>query len=360
VANLILTKKMRRRIDASPLLRRARWALEAATLAVMWGIAAILPLDLASALGQRIGRAIGPRLVYKHHVRRNLEIAFPEASKSQIETWERDVWGNVGATFAEYPHLGRICRPGPSGRIQVVFESDGLEDLVRRRPTMFMACHLANWELPGGVAAIVNMPLSAVYAPQENRYAERLLYGHRRKLGCRLISRDDSPTWLARAMQAGETVGLLVDNRHDEGVDIPFFGHDRPSLVSPARLAVRYDVAVVPVRTERLGGANFRITVHNPIAIDDGPGDNRAKAKRLMCRVNETFEQWIRERPEDWFCLKRGWPKKLLPNLGDKDPSHGAYPPSGKDCGDLGPYRRDLEQTRIPLLFTQPNLSQGR
>ena len=227
----------------------------------------------------------------------------------------RDVWGNVGATFAEYPHLGRICRPGPLGRIEVVFESEGLEDLVRRRPTLFMACHLANWELPGGVAAIVNMPLSAVYAPQENAFVERLMYRHRRKLGCKLVSRDASPTWLARAMRAGETVGLLVDNRHDEGVDIPFFGHDRPTLISPARLAVRFDVAVVPARTERLGGANFRITLYNPIAIDDEPGDDRAKAKRLMCRVNETFEQWIRERPEDWFCLKRGWPKQLKTEL---------------------------------------------
>ena len=47
------------------------------------------------------------------------------------------------------------------------------------------------------------------------------------------------------------------------------------------------------------------------LSFDDGPGDTRAKARRLMCRVNETFEQWIRERPEDWFCLKRGWPKTL-------------------------------------------------
>lgn len=326
MANLILTKKMRRRIDASPLLKRARWATEAAVLALMWGIAAILPLDLASALGRGIGRRFGPRLNFKRHVRRNLEIAFPDASRSRIEGLVRDVWGNVGATFAEYPHLGRICRPGPSGRIEVVFESDGLEDLVRRRPTMFMACHLANWELPGGVAAIVNLPLSAVYAPPENRFVERLLYRHRRKLGCKLISRDESPTWLARAMKAGETVGLLVDNRYDDGVDIPFFGHDRPTLVSPARLAVRFDVAVVPVRTERLGGANFRITVYNPIVIDDEPGDNRAKAKRLMGRVNETFEQWIRERPEDWFCLKRGWPKKLTSERPTRDEATAESP----------------------------------
>jgi KDO2-lipid IV(A) lauroyltransferase len=124
-------------------------------------------------------------------------------------------------------------------------------------------------------------------------------------------------------MKAGETVGLLVDNRYEDGVDIPFFGHDRPTLVSPARLAVRFDVAVVPVRTERLGGANFRITVYNPIVIDDEPGDNRVKAKRLMGRVNETFEQWIRERPEDWFCLKRGWPKQLRskPSTSDEAPA---------------------------------------
>jgi hypothetical protein len=33
----------------------------------------------------------------------------------------------------------------------------------------------------------------------------------------------------------------------------------------------------------------------------------------MMGDVNRLFEQWIRERPQQWLCIKRAWPKDLDP-----------------------------------------------
>jgi KDO2-lipid IV(A) lauroyltransferase len=33
------------------------------------------------------------------------------------------------------------------------------------------------------------------------------------------------------------------------------------------------------------------------------------QAVDMMRQLNELFEDWIRQQPEDWYCTKRIWPK---------------------------------------------------
>jgi len=58
---------------------------------------------------------------------------------------------------------------------------------------------------------------------------------------------------------------------------------------------------VLPVRTERLDGARFRLTVYPKL---DTAGD----AAAIMARVNAVLEDWIRARPEQWLWLHHRWP----------------------------------------------------
>jgi Kdo2-lipid IVA lauroyltransferase/acyltransferase len=32
----------------------------------------------------------------------------------------------------------------------------------------------------------------------------------------------------------------------------------------------------------------------------------------MTLRVNAHFEDWIRERPEQWLCARRRWPKDVV------------------------------------------------
>ena len=38
---------------------------------------------------------------------------------------------------------------------------------------------------------------------------------------------------------------------------------------------------------------------------------------QMMGELNRLFEQWIRERPEQWLCIKRAWPKTIERPPGD-------------------------------------------
>ena len=45
-------------------------------------------------------------------------------------------------------------------------------------------------------------------------------------------------------------------------------------------------------------------------------------------KINARFEQWIRERPEDWFCTNRLWPKDAEPAPGSGRLAEGSPGPA--------------------------------
>ena len=62
----------------------------------------------------------------------------------------------------------------------------------------------------------------------------------REAIGVDLVPRDGGMRALIRELGSGRSVGLVVDNRYDEGEWVPFFGIDTPTLTTPARLALRF------------------------------------------------------------------------------------------------------------------------
>jgi KDO2-lipid IV(A) lauroyltransferase len=94
---------------------------------------------------------------------------------------------------------------------------------------------------------------------------------------------------------------------------VPFFGIDMNTTITPARLALRYDCELIPIRVERLNGARFRVTFHAPVTPPEGVTDEHRKVLAMTRKVNDLFEAWITETPQDWLCSKRRWPKDATP-----------------------------------------------
>ena len=104
-----------------------------------------------------------------------------------------------------------------------------------------------------------------------------------------------------------------MDNRLDTGEPIPFFGVPAATNTTAARLALKAGAALVPIRAERLAPGKFRVRVYAPIAAPESDASSQAQAVAMTQRINEHFEDWIRETPEQWMCLKRRWPKPGKP-----------------------------------------------
>jgi KDO2-lipid IV(A) lauroyltransferase len=307
VPQLYLLNSMARHIGRVPVLRDALWDAEAAVLGRLWRAAAAQDPDTASALGCRVGRLLGP-LSHKHKlVLANLGIAFPERLPHQLEPMARAIWGAIGRTLAEYPLLPRICDPRED-RIRLV-DLGGLAELQRSgRPGIFVSAHLANWNLPAALANRAGIPLTGIYRRQSNPLIERLMAEARAALGCRFLEVGEASRPLLRELQQGRSVGLLIDQRYDRGDRVPFFGVPATTTLIPARLALRLDLPLIPVRVQRLEGARFTVTVYRPVRPEPGL-DEAVAARHLTAKVNDLFAGWIKANPEQWLCAKRRWPR---------------------------------------------------
>ncbi len=270
------------------------------------GFCRLLPVDWASGLGGWIGRTVGPVMGQNKKAARNLARAFPDNSTETNASIIHGMWDNLGRVIAEYPHLPRICAKLKGGRVEI----EGLE-IIRAlatdgKPGILFGAHLANWEVQPFIARHTGLELALIYRAPNNQWVDRLL---RRLRDAPLLFRkgQEGARALYSLLRGGGHVAMLVDQKMNDGIAVPFFGRDAMTAPAIAQFGLRLGCVIVPVRTERLKGARFRITVHPPLDLPD-TGDRAADERAVMVRINGIVEDWVRARPEQWLWLHRRWP----------------------------------------------------
>ncbi len=309
MARLILGNSFNKAVKRLPLLQHFLWVVEAAAFGTFLGISRRLMPERASALGRRLFRGIGPRLDKTRIFRRNLSLAFPEKSAVEIEALIREIWGNLGAVLAEYPHLPDYAVAGQPERLEIVINNESPVFQHTGKAAVFVSAHLANWEIPLASAIRLGLSVSVLYTPLQNPWLDRMLYKARARMGINMLPRDSGIRTLVRELGNGRSIGLLVDQRVDSGEPVPFFGLEMNTSTTPARLALRYHCDLIPIRVQRLGGARFRVSFEKPISPSEGITDEHRKVLDMTRQLNGLFETWIREQPQDWLCSRRRWSK---------------------------------------------------
>jgi KDO2-lipid IV(A) lauroyltransferase len=289
------------------LLLRLRHRAEALAARSVFLAVGALPLDMASAMGGWLGRTIGPRLRRTDVARSNLLSAFPEKSQAEIEAIVRGMCENLGRVVFEYPHFERFRVFNGGGRIELVGEEhlDAMRD--DGEPGIMFSGHFANWELMGLTAAARGAPLNLVYrAPNNPRL--HWLFELRRSGDAEMLPKGaEGAKQAMKLLKSGAHLGMLVDQKMNDGIAVPFFGREAMTAPALALFALRFRCPVLPARIERIQGARFRITVFPPMDFT-WSGDRHADVLAAMTKVNALLEQWIRERPEQWLWLHRRWP----------------------------------------------------
>ncbi len=290
--------------------RYIRHPLEAALAFLLLGMLRLLPADWASGLGGWIGRHLGPRLKLSRRARANLRLAFPGIVPAEVERIVRAMWDNLGRVLFEYPHLGRISHPD-SGRVEMVNEKPLADAYYAKRPGIYFGAHLGNFEVVPLYAARRGLILTAFARAPNNPLIDRVVTFIRGTGGARILNKGGGGALGAiDLLRNNGYLAVLIDQKQNRGVPIPFFGHDAMTAIAPAKLALKFKAVVLTCRIERLKGARFRFTASDPMPLPDS-GDPEADAIELTRRITAEVEHWIREKPEDWFWLHRRWPKAL-------------------------------------------------
>ncbi|MBR9972872.1 lauroyl acyltransferase [Magnetospirillum sp. J10] len=283
-----------------------RQRLEALAAGMFLAVLRNLPVDWASGLAGGLTRIIGPHLKVSAVARRNLARTFPDKSRAEIETVIVEMWENLGRVVGEFPHLDWLM----DNRVEVI----GVEHIHALRddgmPGLFVSAHLGNWELAGLCAMREGVPITLVYRAANNPWTEALYRRYRAAAasGGQIAKGPEGARAIMEVMKTGGHVGMLVDQKMNDGIAVPFLGREAMTAPAVGRFAVRFKCPVVPARVERLGGARFRITLFPPV-LQTLSGDAHQDTLNLMNTINDQIGEWVRERPGQWLWLHKRWPE---------------------------------------------------
>ena len=282
--------------------------IEAVGAGLMFGLFRLLPLDAASAVGGWLGRLVGPPLGVTKRAQINLQRALPHLGAVEARRVMRGMWDNLGRVIAEYPHLDAFKVYDRDGRIEVV-GGDIVDPLLAAgKPIIFISAHYGNWEIGTMAATQRGLDVAEVYRAANNPWVDRLIASYRGSIGSELIPKGVVAARRSlAAIRDGRHLAILVDQKMNDGIAVPFFGRDAMTAPAVAQLALRFDCAIIPARVERRAGARFRIVISPPIPVTR-TGDRHADLLATMTAVNAEIESWIRARPEMWLWLHRRWP----------------------------------------------------
>jgi KDO2-lipid IV(A) lauroyltransferase len=281
---------------------------EAGLTWMLYGAFGLMPLDMASWVGGALGRAIGPRLRVTQTARRSLKRVFPDLAESDIDRIVMEMWDNLGRTAGEHPHLAAFDPYARNSRVEVVGGEhvDALRD--DGKTGLLFAGHIANWEISPLAGVKRGLTVHLVYRRANNPLFDSIVQKGRAVLGGDLYPKgSDGAKQVLRAMIRGDHMAMLVDQRMNDGIAVPFLGRDAMTASAIAELAIRFDCPVVPARVERLKGARFRVTFEPPL-VKPATGERKADVKALMTMINDRLSDWIRARPEQWLWVHNRWP----------------------------------------------------
>jgi Kdo2-lipid IVA lauroyltransferase/acyltransferase len=264
-----------------------------------------------SNVAARLMRNVGPLLPEHRIGRANLKAAFPKKSDAEIEAILRGVWDNLGRVTVEFAHIDRLAEGDPWHRTFIDYDAGSIERFLGLRedgkPALVFAAHLGNWELPALISAADGLETSVLYRrPNLGAVADAIFALRAGQMGELVPTSMFAPIQLARALEAGRHVAMLVDQHYGKGVEVTFFG--RRCLANPlmAVLAREAECAIHGTRVIRIENGRFRAEVTEPIApARDAEG--KIDVQGTMQAITSVIEGWVREYPDQWLWLHRRW-----------------------------------------------------
>lgn len=259
-----------------------------------------LPLPVLHALGALCGWLLwwlptGPRRRTAIH----LERCFPDWSARERGRVARRSLAHLGRGLAESALLWFGSAHRVRGLVHAVQGEDlWREALAQGRGTILLTPHLGAWEIAGLYCAD-RAPMTILYKPQKGDL-DRAMQRGRARFGARLVpSTGGGVRALLRALQAGESIGVLPDQDppRGSGVFVPFFGIEAHTPVLVSRLAVRTGAPVLFVVAERLRwGRGFTLRFEPaPAGVADADPEVAAAA------LNAGVESLVRRHPEQYY-----------------------------------------------------------
>jgi KDO2-lipid IV(A) lauroyltransferase len=213
----------------------------------------------------------------------------------------QDVGRNMGRTLFEIYHAvefqDRPARFTVSGPGLAALE----EARAKGQGAIIVSGHFGQWDAVRAVLKQRGMETGAVYRPQTNRHYQRRLLAGIKAGGEPILPTGTRGTGqLVRHVQGGGFIAILLDEKYTDGELLPFLGQPALTSLAAARMALRYNLLLVPAYGIRTGdGSTFDVEFEAPIA--------QTEPVQMTQLANDSLSARVRRHPEQWYWMLRRW-----------------------------------------------------
>ena len=282
-----------------------RDVIEAGFLWLGFTLFRAIGIESASALGGCLGRLAGRFANSRNRIaRRNIEESFPGITGAEAQRIITGMWDSFGRLVAEFPHLHTI---DVYGGTRVTITRDAGLDEFANLPAIFMGAHFGCFDLGTLLATQRDIDVTVIYRQANNPLAERLIQSWRLKCGGTWAPKGRKGSQLVlKGIRRKGAIAVLADQKYSQGIAVSFFGREAMTAPALAELALRHDIPLIPIRVLRKPRAHFHVHLFRPLEIAR-TGDPDKDVHAMLRAINATYEDWIREHPEQWLWLHRRW-----------------------------------------------------
>jgi KDO2-lipid IV(A) lauroyltransferase len=289
---------------------------------LMVGVRAI-PAPLVERAGALLGLLFytfdrAHRRVAEH----NVAAAFPARSPRERRVIVRGAFAHFGRLLFALLKFSTLSPEALLARVEFEGEERVRLAHAKGKGVLFVTGHFGFWELQAMVHALRLGPMAVLARSLDNRPLNDLLETMRTRTGNSVVYRRGAMRRVMRLLQAGQGVGVLIDQhvQSPDAIYVSFF--DRPAATTPAvaALALRTGAPVVPLFALPLGGLRYRLVyeapVEPPVAASPDP------VHEFTQRCTDVLEMYVRRHPELWLWMHRRW----RDNGGNGEPERSMFP----------------------------------
>ncbi len=195
--------------------------------------------------------------------------------------------------------LGSLTREELIKRMTI----DGREHLdaalAKGRGVIMAVPHMGSWDMAGSYAGALGYPISAV-AERFPGSLDDAVVRTRQRFGLNVITLGRSAVrGITQALQANAIVALLCDLEQGPGVTVRFFGRRSVVPGGPAAIALKTGATLMPACQYATSPGLHHVHLDPPLRWASGE-----TKESLMQRVVGRFEDFIKERPDQWYAFR--------------------------------------------------------
>jgi lauroyl/myristoyl acyltransferase len=222
-----------------------------------------------------------------------------ERADPQVARVARRAFQNYGRMLIDFVLMGSLTPNELIQRASVDGRPHLDEALARGRGAIMAVPHMGSWDVAGSYAAALGYKISAVAERFPGSLNDAVLKS-RQRFGMDVIMLGRAAVRaLTEALQANRIVALLCDLEQGPGVGVRFFGRHAVVPGGPAALALKTGAALLPACQYSTAPGRHHVHLDPPLAVNEG--DTK---ESLMQRVVDRFEDFIRERPDQWYAFR--------------------------------------------------------